>query len=170
MCKLNKSLYGLKQALRAWFHCFTSQLLTYGFVASQVDSSLFVRNTHGSITYLLLYMDDIILTGNDNSYIDNLVSQLKTVFDMTDLGVLSYFLGLEVKYKSSGIIVTQTKYATDVLKWFGMVNAKSCATPCSVNDLAAESTLCSVDDAKAYRSIVGALHYHFYPSRYFFCC
>lgn len=128
VCKFNKSLYGLKQAPRAWFHCFTSQLFTYGFVASHVDSSLFVRNVCGSITYLLLYVDDIILTGNDRAYIDSLVSQLRVVFDMTDLGTLTYFLGLEVKHQSTNIFVSQTKYATDLLAKFGMANAKTCAT------------------------------------------
>lgn len=159
VCKLQKSLYGLKQAPRAWFHYFTSHLLTHGFVASQADPSLFVRNVHGSITYLLLYVDDIILTGNDPTYVDSLVAKLKTVFDMTDLGVLTYFLGLEVQSKTTGLLVTQSKYASDVLHKFGMAFSKPCTTPCSSGSLDVDSPLCSVKDAKAYRSMVGALHY-----------
>lgn len=69
ICRLTKSLYGLKQALRAWFKCFTSHLLTLGFVTSAADSSLFIRRTTDSITYLLLYVDDVIVTGSFTSYI-----------------------------------------------------------------------------------------------------
>lgn len=72
--KLVKSLYGLKQAPRTWFECFTSYLLTLGFVAYVADSSLFVLVSNGSITYLLLYVNDIILTGNSSSYISTLVN------------------------------------------------------------------------------------------------
>lgn len=128
---LTKSLYGLKQAPRAWFECFTTQLLSLGFVASLSDPSLFVRNVGGSLTYLLLYVDDVMLTGNDLSYIDLLVVQLKQSFDMTDLGSLTYFLGLEVQRKASGIFVTQTKYTRDLLSKFGMAEFKPCSTPCS---------------------------------------
>lgn len=159
VCKLNKSLYGLKQAPRAWFKCFTTHLLTHEFVASRANPSLFVRNVGGSITYLLLYVDDIIIIGNDPTYIDTLVSRLKEVFDMTDLGALTYFLGLEIKYLPTGLLVTQSKYATDVLSRFGMNGSKPCITPCSVASLDVESPCCNVDDAKTYRSMVGALHY-----------
>lgn len=158
VCKLNKSLYGLKQAPRAWFQCFTTHLLTHGFIASQADPSLFVRNVDGSITYLLLYVDDIILTRNDQPYIDSLVLRLRDKFDMTDLGALTYFLGLEVQCKATGIFVNQTKYASDVLCKFGMLASKPCTTPCSTTSLST-SSMCSVDDAKAFRSMVGALHY-----------
>lgn len=96
ICKLRKSLYGLKQVPRAWFDCFTTQLLTFGFVASKADPSLFIRNSSDTVTYLLLYVDDILLTGSDASYIDSLVCQLQSHFDMTNLGTLKYFLGLEI--------------------------------------------------------------------------
>lgn len=83
--------------------CFTSQLLTYGFVASKVDLYLFVCNYGGTLTYLLLYVDVMLLTGSDASYINTFICQLQTHFDMTDLGTLTYFLGLEVYQKPSGI-------------------------------------------------------------------
>lgn len=78
---------------------------------------------------------------------------------MTDLGALTYFLGLEVQNRNNGIFVSQTKYASDILNKFGMAAAKFCNTPCSVSSLAVASPLCNSDDAKAYRSMVGALHY-----------
>lgn len=128
VCKLVKSLYGHKQAPCAWFDCFTTHLLTLGFVASTVDLSLFVRRLYGSIIYLLLYVDDIIVTRTSQLYIASLVSQLKDSFDMTNLGHLKYFLGLEVSVTSSGIFVNQAKYMKDVLSCYGMLSAKSCAT------------------------------------------
>lgn len=109
VCKLLKFLYCLKQAPHAWFECFTNHLLTLGFVASQANSSLFIRHLDDSITYLLLYVDDIIVTYNNPVYIDKLVAQLRLHFDMTDLGVLRYFLGHEVTHHACGISVTQSK-------------------------------------------------------------
>lgn len=135
VCKLSKSLYGLKQAPRAWFECFTTHLLTLGFVASSADCSLFVRIHGSSLTYLLLYVDDIIVTGNDPLYTNTLVSQLRLKFDMTDLGALKYFLGLEISHTAAGISVKQTKYARDLLHRFGMTGCKPCATPFSLNHL-----------------------------------
>ena len=94
VCQLHKSLYGLKQAPRAWFERFTSHLLTLGFKASVAGASLFVL-CHGLvIVYLLLYVDDIIITGNDSSTISRIISELSIAFEFKDLGPLRYFLGL----------------------------------------------------------------------------
>lgn len=160
VCKLLKSLYGLKQAPQAWFECFTSYLLTLGFIASSADSSLFILKVGSSITYLLLYVDDIVLTGNDSSYINDLIVLLKFKFDMTDLGALKYFLGLEVSYTIVGISVTQSKYVKDVLHRFGMAGCKPCNTPIALSSFnEVGGSLCSTDDGKAYRAMVGALQY-----------
>ncbi|KAL0560586.1 hypothetical protein IC582_000995 [Cucumis melo] len=94
---LHKSLYGLKQAHRAWFERFTSYLFTLGFVASTVDPSLFIRSVESSLTYSLLYVDDIIVTGPDYLYISVLKNQLALEFKISDLGPLKYFLGLEIQ-------------------------------------------------------------------------
>uniref|UniRef100_A0A2N9GL69 Reverse transcriptase Ty1/copia-type domain-containing protein n=1 Tax=Fagus sylvatica TaxID=28930 RepID=A0A2N9GL69_FAGSY len=92
--KLHKSIYGLKQAPRAWFESFTTQLLHLGFIASIADSSLFIYHHQQVIAYLLLYVDDIVLTSNSTYFLDNLIIQLRKVFDLKDLGTLHYFLGL----------------------------------------------------------------------------
>ena len=89
--KLHKSLYDLKQAPRAWFKRFASHLLHLGFTASIADSSLFIFYSAKTIIYLLLYVDDIIVTGNDASQVHNLIVALVQVFELKDLGPLNYF-------------------------------------------------------------------------------
>ena len=94
VCKLHKSLYGLKQAPRAWFERFTSQLETLGFTASTADPSLFIYKSKHDTLYLLLYVDDIIITGTSPTLLTTLISNLQTTFEVKDLGPLHYFLGL----------------------------------------------------------------------------
>ena len=159
VCKLHKSIYGLKQAPRAWFESFTTQLLHLGFIASTADSFLFIYNNHHVIAYLLLYIDDIVLTSNSTSFLDSLILQLKKVFDLKDLGPLHYFLGLQVSRTSDALHVTQTRYASDLLVKHHMVDSKLAKTPCSPNTrlFVHEGDLLS--DPHGYRSLVGALHY-----------
>ena len=94
VCKLNKSLYELKQAPRAWFERFTSHLLTIGFTASTADPSLFVFRNGSTFLYLLLYVDEIILTGNNPAAFTSLITAFASTFELKDLGPLRYFLGL----------------------------------------------------------------------------
>ena len=98
VCKLHKAIYGLKQAPRAWFDSFTSQLFHLGFQASSVDCNLFILHQGSFVVYLLLYVDDIMITGNSVPFIEHLVSRLDAVFYLKDLGPLAYFLGLQIKY------------------------------------------------------------------------
>nr|POE64747.1 retrovirus-related pol polyprotein from transposon tnt 1-94 [Quercus suber] len=97
---LHKAIYGLKQSPRAWFESFTSQLFHIGFHASSADSILFILH-HGSfVVYLLLYVDDMIITGNSPPFIDHLISRLSATFDLKDLGPLTFFLELQIEYTS----------------------------------------------------------------------
>lgn len=96
VCRMIKSIYGLRQAPRAWFEKFSSKLLDLGFTLSASDPSLFVRASSKCITYLLIYVDDIIIIGNDSNFIHHLTSQLGLHFKMKDLDLLRYFLGVEV--------------------------------------------------------------------------
>ncbi|XP_068661654.1 uncharacterized protein [Aristolochia californica] len=106
VCLLKKAFYGLKQAPHAWFQCFSSFLLTLGFSCSRADTSLFVFHQHSSLIYLLLYVDDIIVTGNNPSLLDNFTHKLHSEFATKDLGSLSYFLGLEASPTSDGLFIS----------------------------------------------------------------
>uniref|UniRef100_A0A2N9F1C3 Reverse transcriptase Ty1/copia-type domain-containing protein n=1 Tax=Fagus sylvatica TaxID=28930 RepID=A0A2N9F1C3_FAGSY len=133
VCHLHKSIYGLKQAPRAWFESFIYQLLNLGFHSSSIDSSLFIYKAGSAITFLLLYVDDIVLTGNNPQFISQLIHNLSKVFELKDMGSLSYFLGLQIERSTDGLSLTQTKLS------------------------ATEGT--PPFDVHAYRSLVGPLHY-----------
>lgn len=134
VCKLNKAIYGLKQAPRAWFQRLAAALCQFGFVSSKCDPSLFIRITPHSTTYVLVYVDDILITGNSSTNIHTLKHNLNKIFSLKDLGLLHYFLGIEVKYKDSGDIhLCQKKYIQDLLTRAHMDKAKPINTPMVTN-------------------------------------
>ncbi|XP_068304241.1 uncharacterized protein [Pyrus communis] len=160
VCKLVKSLYGLKQAPRAWNSKFISYLPAIRFQSSLLDSSLFVKVNGGDIILLLLCVDDIILTGSNSVKIQYVIDDLAGVFDLKDMGRLTYFLGLHIQYGDYGsLFISQAKYAKDVLQKAGMDTCKSTSTPSKPHTqiIIGEGTLLS--DPSHYRSIVGALQY-----------
>lgn len=124
VCKLNKALYGLKQAPRAWFSTFSAFLIGQGFINSKADASLFTLHNDKRTTLILVYVDDILITGSNDSYIKDLISILSTKFVMKDHGSLSYFLGIEVLKHGSSILLSQNKYATNLLVKAGMQDCK----------------------------------------------
>ena len=115
VCRLRKALYGLKQAPRAWFHRLSTFLFSLGFSCSRADTSLFIFHRDATLLYLPVYVDDIILTGNNPSLISTFIARLNNEFATKDLGQLNYFLGLEVTYTDDGLFLTQAKYAHDIL-------------------------------------------------------
>ena len=159
VCKLHKSLYGLKQAPRAWFERFTSQLETLGFTASTADPSLFIYKSKHDTLYLLLYVDDIIITGTSPTLLTTLISNLQTTFEVKDLGPLHYFLGLQLQYHDHGFSVHQTKYATDLLNRFNMFTCKPSSTPYSLVSCLTKTQGTALSDPTLFRSLVGALQY-----------
>ena len=97
VCKLQKALYGLKQSPRAWFGKFTKAVKQYGYVQCQSDHTLFLKHTPcGDMTALIVYVDDIVITGNNDGEIQKLKGFLANEFEVKDLGNLRYFLGMEV--------------------------------------------------------------------------
>ena len=115
VCRLRRALYGLKQAPRAWFAKFSSTISQHGFSGSSFDTTLFLRRFEYGITILLLYVDDMIIIGDDMQGIQDLKHFLCHQFEMKDLGPLNYFLGLEVSSSTDGYYLTQTKYTSDLI-------------------------------------------------------
>jgi hypothetical protein len=107
VCLLQKSLYGLKQAPRAWYQRFATFLRQLGFVASTSDTSLFVYKEGDQIAYLLLYVDDIILTASSTALLQHIMTKLSSEFAMTDLGDLHHFLGIVVTRSTDGLFLSQ---------------------------------------------------------------
>jgi histone deacetylase 1/2 len=161
VCRLQKSLYGLKQSPREWYSKLSSKLQSLGFVPSQADTSLFVFGKKGVTIYMLIYVDDIIITGSSQQVVSNLMKKLRESFAVKDLGDLSYFLGIEVTRTDSGIALTQAKYAADLLKPVNMHNCKDIATPMSSSERLSKTSgiLLSDELAFSYRSTVGSLQY-----------
>ena len=159
VCRLRKSLYGLKQAPRAWNERFTSFLPSLGFQASLTDSSLFVQHSSHGTLLLLLYVDNIILTGSHSSLISYVITALSHEFDLTDLGPLHHFLGLQISYLPTGLFVSQTSYVTDLLARVDLQNSKSCVTPCLPHHHLLKDDGQPYSNPQQYRSIVGALQY-----------
>ena len=104
ICLLKKALYGLKQAPRAWFQRFSPFFIHLGFYCSRADTSLFIFHRQSDIIYLLLYVDDIILTGNNSSLLARFTCKLHSEFATKDLGSFSYFLGLEATPTTDGFL------------------------------------------------------------------
>ncbi|GJV05450.1 putative RNA-directed DNA polymerase [Tanacetum coccineum] len=159
VCLLHKSLYGLKQAPRAWFERLSKALFDLGFKGSKTDPSLFIYSRGDTLLYILVYVDDIIVTGNNKGTIDNIICQLGSAFALKDLGPLNYFLGIEIVPHVSGILLSQKKYILELLQSAGLSNCNPVSSP-----MVTSSSL-SLDDSTAfsnpvkYRQVVGSLQY-----------
>ena len=129
VCRLRKSLYGLKQNPRAWFGKFNQAVEEFGMQKSKSDHSVFYRNSNSSIILLVVYVDDIVITGNDSKGISSLKSFLQSQFHTKDLGMLRYFLGIEVMRSKHGIFLSQRKYVFDLLSETGKLGEKPCNSP-----------------------------------------
>jgi hypothetical protein len=137
----------------------STKLQSLGFHSSKANASLFFFNKEGVNIFILIYVDDIIIASSSHSATQALHQQLGKDFALRDLGDLSFFLGIEVKRTNDGIILSQEKYASDLLKKIGMTNCKGVVTPLTVNEklLVHTGTPLGPVDATQYRSIVGAL-------------
>jgi hypothetical protein len=158
VCQLNKSLYGLKQASRAWHHRFASHLISLGFVETKSDTSLFIYHRGPDTTYLLLYVDDIVLTASSAGFLKHIIEALRREFAMMDMGQLHHFLGIFVTRSADSLFLSQRQYTQDILERAGMSACKPCITPVDLHSkLSADGP--PVDDATQYRSLAGALQY-----------
>jgi histone deacetylase 1/2 len=158
VCLLNKSLYGLRQAPRAWFTRFATFIAKLGFQATRSDSSLFVLHHGSEVSYLLLYVDDIVLTGSSLDLLQRIVDHLRNEFAIRDMGELRFFLGIDVRRTSAGFSLSQARYAEDILQRAGMSSCKPAPTPIDAKSkLSADGPV--TDDASSYRSLAGALQF-----------
>ena len=158
VCRLNKAIYGLKQAPRAWYTELTKFLLGLGFTRAVSDTSLFMLSNHVHPIYLIVYVDDIIVTGPHAQTLTQFIQRLAHRFALKDLGALSYFLGVEVIPTTQGLFLTQRQYILDLLDKFGMADAKPAPTPMVVTQ-ALTTAGTSLDVPKDYRAAVGGLQY-----------
>jgi hypothetical protein len=129
VCLLNKSLYGLKQVPQTWYNRFAMYITSLGFVEAKFDTSLFVFWCSTDMIYLLLYVDDIVLTASSASLLQQTISALKREFAMKDLGSLHHFLGVFIQHQADGLFLTQRQFALDILERAGMVDCKSVSMP-----------------------------------------
>ena len=128
--KLNKALYGLKQAPCAWYSRIEAYFMKEVFEKCDYEHTLFIKtNKEGKVLIVSLYFDDLIFTGNDELMFAEFKHSMKHEFDMTDLGKMRYFLGLEVLQKSDGIFISQKRYVLEVLNRFGMDKSNSISNP-----------------------------------------
>ncbi|MCH79609.1 retrovirus-related Pol polyprotein from transposon TNT 1-94 [Trifolium medium] len=159
VCKLLKSLYGLKQASRKWYERLTALLLQHGYTQSNSDHSLFTLTKGSSFTALLVYVDDIILAGNCMDEFDRIKQIMHHEFKIKDLGQLRYFLGIEVAHSSSGVTICQRKYCLDLLQDTGLIGAKPASTPLDSSIKLHQTDSAAYEDIAGYRRLVGKLLY-----------
>ncbi|CAL9006618.1 unnamed protein product, partial [Prunus brigantina] len=128
--KLKKAFYGLKQAPRAWYTRIDSYFMEHEFQRCPYEHTLYVKNNQqGDVVIVCLYVDDLIITGNNMRLVVEFREALASQFEMTDMGLMCYFLGIEVKQTEQGTFISQRKYAGDILKRFRMESCKPTSTP-----------------------------------------
>lgn len=159
VCRLLKSLYGLKQAGRQWYHKLSAALLAQGFKQAPTDHSLFLHNNGSSFLALLVYVDDVILASSDLALIDSMKSYLDHAFKIKDLGTLKYFLGLEVARSKHDINLWQRKYALEILQDSGFLGCKPAATPMVTSQKFSKDSGPPLEDPLQYRRLIGRLLY-----------
>ena len=159
VCRLHKSLYGLKQASRQWNHKLSTVISSAGFVQTSSDHSLFVQHSASSFVAALVYVDDILIVGDNDTAIENFKDSLKQAFKLRDLGDAKYFLGFEIARNADGISINQRKYTLELLQDAGYLGCKPVSVPMEPNSKLSDSSGDLLSDPSIYRKIVGKLLY-----------
>jgi hypothetical protein len=136
VCKLKKSLHGLKQSPRMWYQNFDTYILGLGFVRSRVDHSVYSKQVGNHFIYVVLYVDDMLLVGNNMDVIKEVKSKLSSKFDMKDLGAAKFILGMEIKRDRANrkLWLNQRKYVETILQRFNMHGSKSVKVPIPIGE------------------------------------
>ncbi|KAI0493312.1 hypothetical protein KFK09_027589 [Dendrobium nobile] len=159
VCKLKKALYGLKQSSREWYATLSNHLIKLGFKISNSDPSLLTYKSGNTRLYILIYVDDILLTGNSQSEINNLLSNLHSAFQMRNLGSLNQFLGIHAVKTNSGILLHQQHYAKAIVERAGMTQSKPVSTPVACKITTSSTSQEPFSNPQLYRHLIGSLQY-----------
>jgi hypothetical protein len=157
--KLRKALYGLKQTPRAWYGRLRGFLFERGFEMRKVDQTLFLLRQGRVILIVQVYVDDIVFGGSSNSLVARFAEDMRREYEMSMMGELQFFLGLQINQSKEGTFVHQAKYTKDIVRKFKMEDSKAITTPLST------TTALDADEEgehvvqKEYRSMIGSLHY-----------
>ena len=156
---LKKALYGLKQAPRSWYSRIDDHLQCLGFVKRVSESTLYIKHYEGDILVISLYVGDLLVTGNNAALIDEFKLEMMKVFEMTNLGLMTYFLGKEIKQSQDEVFICQKKYAKEILKKFHMEDCKSMSTPMNQKEKLSKEDETEKVDGAHFRSFFGCLMY-----------
>jgi hypothetical protein len=157
---LNKTLYGLKQAPRAWNRRIDSFMLDLRFTRCTSEHGVYVKGSnHRDIMMICLYVDDLLITGSDKTVLEKFKADIMKEFEMTDLGELSYFLGMEFTKTTRGCFLHQKKYVADILKRFHMSNCNPAITPMETGVKLSKNSEDELVDPTLYKQIIGSLRY-----------
>jgi hypothetical protein len=154
--KLSKALYGLKQVPQAWYARLKMFLLKHGYVMGSVDKTLFTLNHGTDFLLVQIYVDDIIFGGSSHTLLSRFQEMMESEFQMSMMGELTFFLGIQVKKMKQGTFVHQAKYTKDLMKKFNMVELKPVSTPMSSTASLHLDEDGEAVDQREYRSMIGS--------------
>nr|GEU64029.1 putative ribonuclease H-like domain-containing protein [Tanacetum cinerariifolium] len=157
--KVEKALYGLHQAPRAWYETLSTYLLENRFRRGTIDKTLFIKKDRGDILLVQVYVDDIIFRSTKKSLCDEFEQMMHKRFQISSMGELTFFLGLQVNQKDDGIFLSQEKYVTDILKKFNFITVKIASTLMEPNKALIKDAEAEDVDVQLYRSMIGSLMY-----------
>nr|GFC70628.1 uncharacterized mitochondrial protein AtMg00810-like [Tanacetum cinerariifolium] len=152
-------LYGLHQAPRAWYETLATYLLENGFQRRTIDQTLFIKKQQKDILLVQIYVDDIVFGATNKALCQSFEKLMKDKFQMSSMGELTFFLGLQVKQKKDGIFISQDKYVAEILRKFGLSKGKSASTPINVENPLLKDSDGEDVDVHTYRSMIGSLMY-----------
>ncbi|GJT89958.1 putative ribonuclease H-like domain-containing protein [Tanacetum coccineum] len=155
--KVVKALYGLHQAPRAWYETLANYLLSNGFNRGKIDQTLFIKKQKGDILLVQVYVDDIIFGSTNKELCTGFEKLMKDKFQMSSMGELTFFLGLQVQQKEDGIFISQDKYVAEILKKFNYSDVKSASTPVDLEKPLVKDGDADDIDVHLYRSMIGSL-------------
>ncbi|GJW75436.1 putative ribonuclease H-like domain-containing protein, partial [Tanacetum coccineum] len=157
--KVVKALYGLHRAPRAWYETLANYLLGNGFKRGKIDQTLFTKKQKGDILLVQVYVNDIIFGSTNKELCTGFKKLIKDKFQMSSIGELTFFLGLQVQQKEDGIFISRDKYVDEILKKFNYTNVKSASTPVDLEKPLVKDGDANDVDVHIYRSMIGSLMY-----------